>query len=185
MELIQVIKSLKPAERLKALIFVALITSATALITSYLKTDDCSQISKQYESALNSYSNTMRITNDCINESNRKTGELVVLSKILDSISKTKGLEYYPELITRNSRTDNFIVERKPASIKDQSSGGSVMVDTIMVSAKVMIDPKDTVKITKREKSVTSKRVSVNITEKQKKLIDSANKILEKYKKMD
>ena len=176
MDLIQVIKSLKPAERLKALIAIAIITSVTALLTSYLKTDDCSQISSQYESALNSYSKTMKITNECIDESNRKTQELVTLSKILDSLSKIKMLEY-SELKTSSRNQEIYpYVEL----VKD-----SILIGNNSDTSGIVVSEDKKPKIKKRKSRINTEIKSVNITESQKKLIDSANKILEKYKNID
>jgi hypothetical protein len=46
-QLFQVIKSLNPTQRLGAFVFIALLTSFTAILTVYLKSDECSSLAEE------------------------------------------------------------------------------------------------------------------------------------------
>jgi len=86
----EVIKNLKPVHRLQAFFFAALLTTASAIITVYLKTDDCSGLAKQYQVLVKNYTETMSINNTLIESNNKKDRDMIAIKNLLDDMGNIK-----------------------------------------------------------------------------------------------
>lgn len=159
----EVIKNLKPAHRLQAFFFAAFLTTASAILTVYLKTDDCSGLAKQYEVLVKNYTETMAINNTLIESNNKKDRDMIAIKNLLDEMNNIK-----PESTSHTTIKTN---EKVYAVVKDSSSG--IDNDGIVVSAMVRPLPS--------EKIIETKTTITKIPEKQKLLIESIQGILKKY----
>ena len=172
-ELFQVIKTLKPSQRLYGFLFLVLITSATAIITSYLKTDDCGEFANNYNDCVTNYTKSQEFVNNCMNESNQKTNDLIVLAGIIDSIRLCKTIQY-TTITTENHPIKLDRYENVVSSVQMSDSSG--VVHEVNPVVRENLTPIDRTKIKKIE-------TIVPIPATQKKYIDSASSILNKYKK--
>lgn len=163
----EVIKNLKPAHRLQAFFFAAFLTTASAILTVYLKTDDCSGFAKQYEVLVKNYTETMAINNTLIESNNKKDRDMITIKNLLDEMGNIK-----PETTTRTTIRSN---KKAYAVIKDNGAGSSSGAGDgeIVVSAMVRPIP--------QEKVIETKTTITKVPEKQKRLIESIQDILKKY----
>lgn len=161
----EVIKNLKPAHRLQAFFFAAFLTTASAILTVYLKTDDCSGFAKQYEVLVKNYTETMAINNTLIESNNKKDRDMITIKNLLDEMNKIK-----PETTTHTTVRSN---ERVYAVAKDDGFGSGAGDEEIVVSAMVKPLPS--------EKIIETKTTITKVPEKQKHLIESIQGILKKY----
>ena len=160
----EAIKNLKPAHRLQAFLFVALLTTTSAILTIYLKTDDCSGLAKQYEVLVKNYGETMSINNTLIESNNKKDRDMITIKNLLDEMGNIK-----PESVTKTTITAN---DKVYAVIKEDGVGSGD--DEIVVSAMVKPLPS--------EKIIETKTTITKVPEKQKLLIESIQDIVKKYK---
>jgi hypothetical protein len=158
----EVIKNLKPAHRLQAFFFAAFLTTASAILTVYLKTDDCSGFAKQYEVLVKNYTETMAINNTLIESNNKKDRDMITIKNLLDEMSNIK-----PETTISTTVRSN---EKAYAVVKDNGVGSS---DEEVVSAMVKSLPS--------EKIIETKTTITKVPEKQKRLIESIQDIVKKY----
>jgi hypothetical protein len=86
----EVIKSLTPKQRIWAFIIAVIFSSITAIGTSYFKTDDCSSISTQYDSMMVTYTNQLKLNNQIMDDSNKKTKDILEVKRLLDSMLSLK-----------------------------------------------------------------------------------------------
>ena len=86
----EVIKSLTPKQRIWAFIIAVIFSSITAMSTSYFKTDDCSSISTQYDSMMITYTNQLKLNNQIMDDSNKKTKDIREVKRLLDSMLSLK-----------------------------------------------------------------------------------------------
>lgn len=164
----EVIKNLKPVHRLQAFFFAALLTTASAIITVYLKTDDCSGLAKQYQVLVKNYTETMFINNTLIESNNKKDRDMIAIKNLLDDMGNIK-----PEITTHTTIKSN---ERVYAVAKDNpvgSSSSGVGDEEIVMSAMVIPIP--------QEKVIETKTTITKVPEKQKRLIESIQDIVKKY----
>jgi hypothetical protein len=164
----EVIKNLKPAHRLQAFFFAAFLTTASAILTVYLKTDDCSGFAKQYEVLVKNYTETMAINNTLIESNNKKDRDMITIKNLLNEMNKIK-----PEITTKTTIRSN---ERVYAVVKD-SGVGSAPEDNDGVVADAMVKSLPT------EKVIETKTTVIKVPEKQKQIIDSIQNVLKKYDK--
>ncbi len=160
----EVIKNLKPAHRLQAFLFAAFLTTASAILTVYLKTDDCSGLANQYQVLVKNYTETMSINNTLIESNNKKDRDMITIKNILDEMGNIK-----PETVTQTTVKSN---EKVYAVIKEDNGVGS-NEDEIVLSAMVKPLPS--------EKIIETKTTITKIPEKQKRLIESIQGIVKKY----
>lgn len=163
----EVIKNLKPTHRLQAFLFAAFLSTASAVLTVYLKTDDCSGIAKQYEVLVKNYTETMAINNTLIESNNKKDRDMINIKNLLNEMGKIK-----PEIITKTTVRTN---EQVYAVRNESGMGGSPNNDNGVV-AEAMVRPLP------REKVIETKTTITKVPEKQKQLIDSIQNILKNYK---
>ncbi len=161
----EAIKNLKPTDRLKAFLFAVLLSTTSAMLTVYFKTDDCSGLATQYQVLVKNYTETMAINNTLIESNNKKDRDMITIKNLLNEMNKIK-----PE--TTKHTTIRFN-EKAYAVVKDNGvgSGGD---DEIAVSAMVRPAP--------QEKVIETKTTIIKVPEKQKQLIDSIQNILKNYK---
>ena len=153
----EVIKSLTPKQRIWAFIIAVIFSSITAIGTSYFKTDDCSSISSQYDSMMVTYTNQLKLNNQIMDDSNKKTKDILEVKRLLDSMLSLK-----PQTVIERTLVKNNSIKTYP---KIESS------DTIRVLMDVrQVEPEPIVQI---KKTI----VPVN----QKPIIKKMSSILDKY----
>jgi hypothetical protein len=161
MSLVETIKILKPAERFKAFLLIAILPIVTSLMTSYLNTDDCKGISTQYESVVNNHTNLMEVNNKIINDNNSKTEAIRRLDSILVAFSQQKAVV--------NTRIERIAEHKKIEYIEPEAGDGSVAM------SRMEVRPEPTVVVVKST-TVT------DLNKKQKDLVQCALKITNEYK---
>lgn len=161
----EVIKNLKPTHRLQAFLFAAFLTTASAVLTVYLKTDDCSGLAKQYEELVKNYTETMSINNTLIESNNKKDRDMITIKNLLDEMNNIK-----PETTTKTIVKHN----EKAYVINDSGMGGTAKDDKPQVAYSPAPTPE--------EKIIETKTTVTKIPEKQKRLIESIQTILKNYK---
>jgi hypothetical protein len=164
----EVIKNLKPTHRLQAFLFAALLSTASAVLTVYLKTDDCSGLAGQYQVLVKNYTETMAINNTLIESNNKKDRDMIAIKNLLEEMGKIKS-----ETTTKTTVRSN---ERVYAVVRDERSNGMGSSSDSSVVAHAMIRP------TPKEKIIETKTTITKVPEKQKQLIDSIQNILKDYK---
>ena len=163
----EVIKNLKPTHRLQAFLFAAFLSTASAVLTVYLKTDDCSGLAGQYQVLVKNYTETMAINNTLIESNNKKDRDMINIKSLLDEMGRIK-----PETTTKTTVRTN---ERVYAVVNNSGVGGSPKDDNgVVVEAMVKQLPP--------EKIIETKTTITKVPEKQKQLIDSIQNIVKNYK---
>jgi len=155
--MIEVIKNLKPGQRLQAFIFAAVLSSGTAILTSYMKTDDCKALSDQYEVLIKNHAELMKINNELLADNNYKQENLLKVKNIIAGIN-TSQKSTSTELQVKES---NYPVN----SIVKDTSMGEVAMDQPA--------PKTVLKKIERVKIIRE------VPKEQKVAIDSALKIID------
>jgi hypothetical protein len=164
----EVIKNLKPSHRLQAFLFAALLSTASAVLTVYLKTDDCSGLAAQYQVLVKNYTETMAINNTLIESNNKKDRDMIAIKNLLDEMDNIK-----PETTTKTTVRSN---ERVYAVVKDEGSNGMGGGSNSGVVSDAMVRP------IPKEKIIETKTTITKVPDKQKQLIDSIQNILKDYK---
>lgn len=164
--MLEVIKNLKPGQRLQAFLFVTIVTSLTSLITVYLKTDDCKGIGDQYQTLVGNYTELMKINNQIIESNNKKDRDLIALGDIISGMNEIKPIV----------KTDTKTSQKVSYNTNDAITitGGDDGNPPLAMSRP------ESQTITKTVEKTT---VINEVPNTQKHLIDSAMHILEKYKK--
>ena len=163
MDAFEAIKSLRPAHRIYALLFIVLITTGSAVLTSYMQTDDCNGLSDQYSVLITNHTELMKINNDLLASNNQKERDIMKIMTIIDSMQAVNRT-----VITKcKTSRDNSIRKTNPMIIHNDT----------MVVAMERREPE--VIVEKVEKTTTIHEVP----EKQKSLIGQLENITDKYKK--
>ena len=163
MDAFEVIKSLRPAQRFYALVFIVLITTGSAVLTSYMQTDDCKGLSDQYTVLIGNHTELMKINNDLIAANNQKERDIMKIMTIIDSMQNVNRT-----VITKcKTSRDNSVRTVNPIRVYN---------DTVVVA---MERREPEVIVEKVEKTTTIQEVP----EKQKSLIGQLKNITDKYKK--
>ena len=163
MDAFEVIKSLRPAQRFYALVFIVLITTGSAVLTSYMQTDDCKGLSDQYTVLIGNHTELMKINNDLLNANNQKERDIMKIMSIIDSMQAVNRT-----VITKcKTSRDNSIRKVNRTIIQN---------DTIVVA---MERREPEVIVEKVEKTTTIQEIPA----KQKSLIGQLENITDKYKK--
>lgn len=163
MDAFEAIKSLRPAHRLYALLFIVLITTGSAVLTSYMQTDDCKGLSDQYTVLIGNHTELMKINNDLIASNNQKERDIMKIMTIIDSMQTVNRT-----VVTKCKTTrDNSIKAVKPIRV----------INDTMVVAMERREPE--VIVEKVEQTTTIQEVPA----KQKSLIGQLENIVDKYKK--
>ena len=161
----EVIKNLKPTHRLQAFLFAAFLSTASAVLTVYLKTDDCSGLAKQYEVLVKNYTETMAINNTLIESNNKKDRDMIAIRNLLDKMNNIK-----PEIVTKtNVRTNEKVYAINNHDISKDDNG--------IVVANAMVKPLPS------EKVIETKTTITKVPDKQKQLIKTIQNIIKKYDK--
>lgn len=155
-----IIKSLNPKQRLTAFLIAAMLTSSVAIITSYLKTDNCQAISDQYNTLVKNQAELMKINNDLIEQNNNKQKDLMNVATLLEEMTKIKM-----------QKTEQVVISPTPITRSYVNS----MTDSIMVEAKIISSPTTIV----QEKT---RIIKETYSSKYKSTLDSCTSILNKYK---
>ena len=163
MDAFEAIKSLRPAQRFYALLFIVLITTGSAVLTSYMQTDDCKGLSDQYTVLIGNHTEIMKINNDLIAANNQKERDIMKIMAIIDSMQNVNRT-----VITKcKTSRDNSVRTVNPIRVYN---------DTVVVA---MERREPEVIVEKVEKTTTIQEVP----EKQKSLIGQLKNITDKYKK--
>ena len=163
MDAFEAIKSLRPAQRFYALLFIVLITTGSAVLTSYMQTDDCKGLSDQYTVLIGNHTEIMKINNDLIAANNQKERDIMKIMTIIDSMQNVNRT-----VITKcKTSRDNSVRTVNPIRVYN---------DTVVVA---MERREPEVIVEKVEKTTTIQEVP----EKQKSLIGQLKNITDKYKK--
>lgn len=163
MDAFEAIKSLRPAHRLYALLFIVLITTGSAVLTSYMQTDDCKGLSDQYRVLITNHTELMKINNDLIASNNQKERDIMKIMTIIDSMQTVNRT-----VVTKCKTTrDNSIKAVNPIRV----------INDTMVVAMERREPE--VIVEKIEQTTTIQEVPA----KQKSLIGQLENIVDKYKK--
>ena len=163
MDAFEAIKSLRPAQRFYALLFIVLITTGSAVLTSYMQTDDCKGLSDQYTVLIGNHTELMKINNDLIAANNQKERDIMKIMTIIDSMQNVNRT-----VITKcKTSRDNSVRTVNPIRVYN---------DTVVVA---MERREPEVIVEKVEKTTTIQEVP----EKQKSLIGQLKNITDKYKK--
>lgn len=155
-----IIKSLNPKQRLTAFLIAAILTSSVAIITSYLKTDNCQAISDQYNILVKNQAELMSINNTLIEQNNSKQKDLISVATLLEEMTKIKM-----------QKTEQIVINPTPVT----KSYVNNMTDSIMVEAKIISSPT----IILKEKT---KVIKETYPSSYKNTLDSCTSILNKYK---
>ena len=153
----EVIKSLSPKQRIWAFIIAVIFSSMTAIGTSYFKTDNCSSISTQYDSMMITYTNQLKLNNQIMDDSNKKTKDIREVKRLLDSMLSLKPQILVEQTTVPRPRVNEI---RK----YDPSDTIRVLMDARQIEPEPVIQIKKTV-------------VPVN----QKPILKKMTSILEKY----
>lgn len=151
-----IIKSLNPKQRLVAFLIAAILTSSVAVLTSYLKTDNCQAISDQYNTLIKNQAELMSINNDLIEQNNNKQRDLISVASLLEEMTNTTMM-----------RTEQVIVKPMPV-IRPYIMDDSIRVDARVASVTVT---QEKTKIIKETYPITYKST-----------LDSCTSIVKKYK---
>jgi hypothetical protein len=151
-----IIKSLNPKQRLVAFLIAAILTSSVAVLTSYLKTDNCQAISDQYNTLIKNQAELMSINNDLIEQNNNKQRDLISVASLLEEMTNTTMM-----------RTEQVIVKPMPV-IRPYIMDDSIRVDARVASVTVT---QEKTKIIKETYPITYKST-----------LDSCTSIVNKYK---
>jgi len=189
MKLVEAIKTLKPGERLKALVFLVLVSSFTGLATVWLKGNPCKDIGDQYTQMLKNYSEIARSNNTLMKESHQRLEVIMTLRGILEKMDSSKSDVVMKDVILEAKATPNSHssirknLDKLNTVIKDPESSdslgvGSQLMDTIALPiVPIESDPKVVkVRIKKQIKSI-------KLSREQEILLDSALKITTKFTK--
>jgi len=168
MNLIEAIKTLKPAERFKALVFVGFLTAGTTLLTVWLKGNPCEKISTQYSKMLTNYSNLAAANNQLMESDNQKQGIIIQLKGILERLDSTGGVV---QTVTVESPIETQLV-KEVRYINENS-----YPDSGIVLAKSLPDPEPVQKPKKKKQVV---KFINTMTKDQRSLLDSALTITKK-----
>lgn len=163
MDAFEVIKSLRPAQRFYALVFIVLITTGSAVLTSYMQTDDCKGLSDQYTVLIGNHTELMKINNDLLNANNQKERDIMKIMAIIDSMQAVNRT-----VITKCKTSRDNSVRKVNRTI--------IQNDTIVVA---MERREPEVIVEKVEKTTTIQEIPA----KQKSLIGQLENITDKYKK--
>ena len=163
MDAFEVIKSLRPAQRFYALVFIVLITTGSAVLTSYMQTDDCKGLSDQYTVLIGNHTELMKINNDLLNANNQKERDIMKIMAIIDSMQAVNRT-----VITKCKTSRDNSVRKVNRTI--------IQNDTIVVA---MERREPEVIVEKVEKTTTIQEIPA----KQKSLIGQLETITDKYKK--
>lgn len=160
------IKNLKSAHRLAAFILVVIIPTLSAIVTTYLSTDDCNSLATQYNSLVKNYTETLSVNNGLIKDNNQKQKDFILIKKYLDSITNLE-----PKINT--SRT---IIE-EPASMRSMNIRRYDENDTLDYSPApvMMVEP--------RKQIIETKTIVSKMTKEQVGLLNKITDVIKKYEK--
>ena len=113
-----VIKSLTPKQRIWAFIIAVIFSSMTAIGTSYFKTDDCSSISTQYDSMMTTYANQLKLNNQIMEDSNKKTEDILEIKRLLDSMLSLKPQILVERTLVRRPQVNETQIDDSQDSIR-------------------------------------------------------------------
>jgi len=151
-----IIKSLNPKQRLVAFLVAAMLTSSVAVITSYLKTDNCQAISDQYNTLVKNQAELMSINNTLIEQNNNKQKDLISIASLLEEMTNATMM-----------RTEQVVIKPMPV-IRPYIVDDSIRVDARVASVAVT-----------QEKT---KIIKETYSPKYKNTLDSCTSIVKKYK---
>jgi hypothetical protein len=151
-----IIKSLNPKQRLVAFLVAAILTSSVAIITSYLKTDNCQAISDQYNILVKNQAELMSINNTLIEQNNNKQKDLISVASLLEEMTNTTTI-----------RTEQVVIKPMPV-IRPYIVDDSISVDARVASVAAT-----------QEKT---KIIKETYSPKYKNTLDSCTSIVKKYK---
>jgi hypothetical protein len=114
----EVIKSLTPKQRIWAFIIAVIFSSMTAIGTSYFKTDDCLSISTQYDSMMVTYANQLKLNNQIMEDSNKKTKDILEVKRLLDSMLSLKPQILVEKTLVQHPQANEIQIDDSRDSIR-------------------------------------------------------------------
>lgn len=190
MKLVEAIKTLRPGERLKALVILALISSLTGLITVWLKGNPCKEISTQYTEMIHNYSEIAKSNNSLMSDNNQKQEIIISLKRILEKIDSSKSETIVSDVVidvpVKKQVLEKMVI--KEDSIIADSHGNNPIILADECSSDFHPLKKDTDKSkvhTKVEKILQIRKTTkttVGLNKSQRSLLDSALIIARKIK---
>jgi len=172
MNLIDAVKTLKPAERFKALIFIGVLTAGTTLLTVWLKGNPCEKISEQYSKMLKNYSDVAAANNQLMASDNQKQAVIIQLRDILQKMDSLGGVTQ-TVVVDIPSRTNEIRAIRKT----DQGMGGTGDSGEGAIARAEVVQEQQIQQPTKKIVKFVS-----NMTKDQRSLLDSALNITKNQK---
>jgi hypothetical protein len=166
----EVIKNLNPTQKFYAFLVATVLTTVTSFLTSYLATDDCRGLSDQYETLVNNHTRLMKINNELITDNNQKQEDILKIAKLLEDANKCKTPTVYE---TRKEKTDEFVYNPRYSDVVSETRVDS----TVAMSPPPVEEPQPVKKVTKKKRIIKN-----DVEQQQKKAIDSALQIVNKYK---
>jgi hypothetical protein len=190
MKLVEAIKTLRPGERLKALVILALISSLTGLITVWLKGNPCKEISTQYTEMLHNYSEIAKSNNSLMSDNNQKQEIIISLKRILEKIDSSKSetiisdvvidVPVKQQVLEKLEVKDNNTIadshEEEPIILADECSSDFHPLKKDLDKSKVHTKVEKILQIRKTTKT------TVGLNKSQRSLLDSALIITRKIK---
>ena len=175
MKLTEVIVTLKPAERFKALIFVGLLSAATTVTTVWLRGNPCDKITSQYSQQLDNYARLAATNNYLMTSDNAKQQAIIRLHALLaqlDSAGKITESQWVAVTTPIETRVVNQV-----RYVYTDTHG-----DSIQVAAAVR--PAPAVTASTQPRTVTTRKqvtVTKDLSALQRSLLDSAMNLTNKY----
>ena len=165
--MLEIIKSLSPKQRALAFVFTTVVSAVVSILTIYLKTDDCGEISDQYTKLVTNQATLMSLNNDLLKQYNQARTDLIAVNgylKQMDSINKQEHALIQTKIVEHPR-----IVQNETISIYQDSSGGIFAPNIEIRDSVITPKPKIIRKII---------RPSTKLTH----IIDSLSNITAKYK---
>lgn len=160
----EAIKSLNPKQRLAAFIIAVILTSLVTVLVSYLKTDDCIEMSNQYNALVKNQAELMSINNDLLEKNNDKQRDLMKLNEFLEAMTQTQ-----------TQKTEQTTIRSIPSSA--QTSFIQDLSDSCVVVAEA--------KVSQYPATVTHEKTKIikeTFSPTYKNILDSCVFIAKKYK---
>lgn len=165
----EAIKNLNPTHRLAAFLFVVIISTGSAIITTYVSTDDCSGLATQYNSLVKNYTETLGVNNELIKDNNQKQKDFILIKKLLDSIDTFKSKTIVKKTVTETPINRMYVNADIYANDNNQ--------DTLVYSSAPKI-----VQINK-EKIIKTNTITTKLSLEQENLIHKIGDVVKKHEK--
>jgi hypothetical protein len=153
----EAIKSLSVKQRLFAFLFTVIISSMVSVLTVYLKTDDCKNISDQYKSLIQNQEELMEINGNLLTKYNQARTDLLTIQSYVETVndiqkqSKTQSTSKVSFEQTNHIMIDSVMVYQptiEPSPIRTRER--VTVIEEVPSEMKIAMD--SILKITKQYK---------------------------------